>query len=805
MKYNELTGGESLKARSVLPLVLTLVLSVSVGAASREPADFSVDYTFEAVNVNGQWMISDTLLREIPGEPLMPYRPAQVLLPQGSQVTEITIIASEPYIGEGFEIPWGQVPTTFSDAESATKVDKNPQVYSSDDWYLGKLYEYVSVESFRGYDILFLNLFPVDYKPLSRTVKFHEKMTVVVHYAEGIPNDMCRNADEDRASVASMVDNAGVLETYAITSDQYVPQLPGGPYEYVIITSSSLESEFQRLANWKANFVNGAKVVTTDWIYSQYSGRDNQEKIRKFIRAAYFDWNTNYCLLGGDVFVVPYRGFYASVDEETDNDMAADMYYGCLDGTFNADGDNRWAEPEDNVDWLEEVFVGRAPVLLVLEAHNFVDKVIAYEQADKEKVVQFHASYLRTGNDPDSRDVPLSCYQWVPSDYTIKELFEADGTVTKDLWRSAWNGTYGGPPYYPPLIFQHAGHGATQSYHLNFEVGGTVSWGNLDVLSLSNNSFWPLHTSIACLSGQFEVNDCLAEAYVKSDCGAIACFMNDNYGWFSTLDASMYSGEFLENQYRALFSDGKEHLGELLNQSKSYLVCSAMSNCVYRWCYYEINLIGDPETPLLTQRTQPPGDSLTITSPPNHASVYGTWRVTTHVTGDAIDKVEFYVNGVLKYTDTTYPYKYSWNTTAYPEDVDATILVKGYDGITLVDSDSAIVTVNNHFIFIAKPSDEEIVSDTVTVKTETHGVDTVEFYVDGSLKHVDSLSPFQYIWDTTLWNNGNHTLRVKGYSSGQFIGQHEVTCTVENNGPCVGTVLLCVLVFLGAAGIYRRH
>lgn len=785
--------------------MLTLILSASMAAASLVPDTFSVDYEFEAVEVGGQWMIQDTLLREIPGEPLMPYRPAQILLPQGSEVTEITIIVSEPYIEEGFDIPWGQPPSTFSNAEFAEKVDKNPEVYSSDNWYLNKLYEYVSVESFRGYDILFVNLFPVDYRPLSGTVKFYEKMTVVVHYTEGLPNNMCRNSDEDRTAVAGMVDNGGAVQTYAEVTDQCVPQLPGGPYEYVIITSSSLESVFLELADWKANFLNGAKVVTTDWIYSEFSGQDNQEKIRKFIRAAYFNWNTSYCLLGGDVFVVPYRGFYASVEEDIDYDMAADMYYGCLDGTFNADGDIRWAEPEDGVDWLEEVFVGRAPVWLAFEAENFVNKVIGYEQAGRSTVIQFHASYLKPGNDPDSRDIPVACYQWVPPEYTKKELFEADQQVTKDMWRSAWNGTYFGPPYYPPLIFQHAGHGASQSYHINYEVGGTVSWGNLDVLTLSNNSFWPLHTSIACHSGEFEVNDCLAEAYVKSDCGAIACIMNDNYGWFSTLDASMYSGEFLENQFRALFSDGKEHLGELLNQSKSYMICSAMSNCVYRWCYYEINLIGDPETPILTQRTQPPGDSLTITSPPNHAPVYGTWRITTHVTGDSIDTVEFYVNGILKYTDTTYPYTYSWNTTTYPEDSNAAILVKGYDQSTLIDSDSATVTVDNVYIFIAKPSDEERVSGTVTVKTETRSVDTVKFYIDGVLKYTDYTFPFEYIWNTNQWNNGNHTVLAKGYVSGQFVGQHQVTCTVENTPPCLGTVLISVLVLLGATGIYRRH
>ncbi|MGD2249702.1 MAG: C25 family cysteine peptidase [Candidatus Methanofastidiosia archaeon] len=784
--------------------LLVFLLSVSMAAASLEPDTFSVDYQFEAVEVEGQWMIKDTLLREVPGEPLMPYKPAQILLPQGSEVTEITILTSDPYIETGYDIPWGQMPSTFSNAESSEKVDRNIAVYSSDDWYLGMLYEYVSVESFRGYDILCINLFPVDYKPLSQTVKFYEKMTVVVHYTEGEPTEMCRNIAEDRAAIAGMVHNAETLHTYAEATDQCAPYLPGGPYEYVIITSSSLEPIFWQLADWKSNFVNGATVVTVDWIYNEFSGSDNQEKIRKFIRAAYFSWNTSYCLLGGDVLAVPYRGFYVTAENEVDYDMAADMYYGCLDGTFNADGDNRFAEPEDNVDWLEEVFIGRAPVFLGCEAQNFVNKVIAYEQSDRQNIIQVHASFLKPGNDPECRDIPWAFYQWIPPDYTIKELFETDGKITKDDWRSAWNGVYDGPPYYPPLIFQHAGHGGTQAYYINYEVGGNVTWYNWDVPTLTNNNFWPLHTSVACHSGEFEANDCLAEAYVKDDCGAIACIMNDNYGWFSTLDATMFSGEFLENQFRAVFSDEKEHLGELLNQSKSYLVCSSMGHSVYRWCYYGLNLIGDPETPILTRRLYPPGDSLTITSPPNNAKVYDTWRITTHVTGDAIDTVEFWINGELKHTDTTYPYKYYWHTDTYPEDEDATILAKGYDGSTLIDSHTITATVNNYFIFIARPSDEEEVSGYVTIKTETHNVDMVKFYIDGDLKGTDNTYPFQYVWNTKNYSDGGHTLRVEGYSSGQFIGDHEITCQVVN-GHCLGTVLLSVLVLLGAAGVNRKH
>jgi hypothetical protein len=794
----------------IIALLLLVTLATSTVAALSEPDSFSVDYTFEAVERDGQWLIRDTLVQGPPGEPLVPYRPAQILLPQGSTVSEVSIICSDPIIQEGFDIPCGQLPCPFSEAETAQKVEKNVETYSSSDWYLGKVYDVVTTESFRGYDILYVNLFPVDYQLSTGTVKFYKKLIVEVAVEPGPPNNMCRDSSEDRAAISGFAENVGALQTYTQCVDEYAPSLPGGPYEYVIITNNILEPVFQQLRNHKANYVSGAKIVTLDWIYSNFSGQNNPERIRKFIRAAYFSWDTSYCLLGGDVFVVPYRGFYVKIETQEgtyiDADMAADMYYGCLDGTFNADGDNKWGEPGDGVDWLEEVFIGRAPVFTVSEAERFVNKVISYEMASREKVCQYHASYVKHNNEPDARQVAWDCEYWTPSDYTKKELFETEGRITKSLWRSAWTGSYGGSPYYPPVMFQHMGHGAARLYYINYEVGGgEVAWSTLDCPSLTNSNFWPVHTSVACHSGEFEANDCLAEAYVKDDCGAIAALMNDNYGWYDTNDASKYSGEFVENQFRALFSDGKEHLGELLNQSKCYLISPAQHDNVYRWCYYEINLIGDPETPILTRRTAVPENSVTITNPPNGADSYGTVRITTNVSGDIIDTVEFWINGVLTYTDTAYPYKYYWSTSSYPEDQEATILVKGYDGPQFVDEDSTTVMVNNYFIVITNPSIGEIVSGKVTVTTDTHGVDMVKFYIDGEHTFTDTSPPFQYKWQTKNYSDTEHIVMAKGYKSGALKDTDEISCFVDNSWPCSGTTLICLLVLFGSAGMYRRR
>ena len=63
--------------------------------------------------------------------------------------------------------------------------------------------------------------------------------------------------------------------------------------------------------------------------------------------------------------------------------IPTDLYFSCLDGSWNADGDALWGEgyasasdPGDDVDLLPEVWVGRAPVTNTAEAHAFVVRSI---------------------------------------------------------------------------------------------------------------------------------------------------------------------------------------------------------------------------------------------------------------------------------------------------------------------------------------------------------------------------------------------------------------------------------------------
>ena len=779
-----------MKGRTMIMLALVAMLSASIPAAFSQNDNLSVDYVFELSSDGcGQWMIKDTMILSEPGAPLVPYRVASILLPMDVELKDVKVKTGAPLVQSGLDLPWGQPPCTFSDIP--VMVGRNEEIYGSDNLYPNKLFDIVGIEYFRGYGILNIHLYPVQFQAKSGTIHFYETMTVEVQVGKGLKNKLQRGLYGDKKDVADLVDNPDVVETY----DEGV--VPLATEEYIIITSSTLSSTFQELATWKASYVNGASVYDTTYIYNNYTGTDNQMKIRNFIISKYNNNGTKYVLLGGDTGVVPYRGFYASTGGYTDTDMAADMYYAHLDGTFNADGDSRYGETSDGVDYYAEVAVGRAPVDNTTEAAAFVDKVIAYEQMNKPQRVMFHQSRVLSGNSPDSRCLAYNCDNYIPGGYTIDYVFEESGTVSKTVWRNAWSAG--------PIAVVHIGHGNTTVYYINYEIGGTVSWYTSDVSSLTN-TFYPWTTSVACICGEFEdtASDCLAEYYVKDDCGAIGAIYNDNYGWFSTANACMYSGEFCQMEVRACWSDGYQKLGDLLNRSRYYMASSAQSNSTYRWCFYERNLMGDPETPCLTKRGEV-SDTVTITNPTNGSTVEGTVTVTVSYTG-SIDQVRFYIDDVLKNTDTSAPFQWNWDTTAY-SDGSHTVRVDGYASGVFKDSDSVTVTVQNEqpssWVEITSPADGQTVSGRrVYIRANAStDITKVEFYIDGVLKYTDSYRPFSYRWNTTGYSNGSHTLLVKGYAGSVYKAQDSITVIVSN----YSIALLSWLVFFLPIGIYYRR
>jgi hypothetical protein len=92
--------------------------------------------------------------------------------------------------------------------------------------------------------------------------------------------------------------------------------------------------------------------------------------------------------------------------------------------------------------------------------------------------------------------------------------------------------------------------------------------------------------------------------------------------------------------------------------------------------------------------TTPP--TVSITAPANGATVSGTVSITATASDNVgVAKVEFYVDGALRTTDTTAPYSWSWDTTTFANS-SHTLVAKAYDAANNVGTSSNVtVTVNN--------------------------------------------------------------------------------------------------------------
>lgn len=183
--------------------------------------------------------------------------------------------------------------------------------------------------------------------------------------------------------------------------------------------------------------------------------------------------------------------------------------------------------------------------------------------------------------------------------------------------------------------------------------------------------------------------------------------------------------------------------------------------------------------------------AVSITSPADGSTVSGTVSVTADASDDkGISKVEFYIDGALKSTDTDSPYNYSWDTLQYSTGTH-TAKATAYDTANQTTSAQHSLTVNNvsndnsPTIGINSPADGATVSGTVSVTVDVNddkGIASVDFYIDGNYKVSDSSAPYSYSWNTELDSNGVHTIGVLAVDTVSQAASLEYSVTVYNSG-----------------------
>jgi len=142
------------------------------------------------------------------------------------------------------------------------------------------------------------------------------------------------------------------------------------------------------------------------------------------------------------------------------------------------------------------------------------------------------------------------------------------------------------------------------------------------------------------------------------------------------------------------------------------------------------------------------------------------------------------VNGYYSYE---IPYGTSTTVTASKPGYTFTPSQYSYTNLTVDQPHQDFTVLDSISVTITNPLDGDTVSKVVIITAEaapTGEVAKVEFYIDGELVKQDKRAPYKHRWNTSLYSNGNHTIKAKAYHSSGLTHQHQITVNVYNStGP----------------------
>ena len=182
-------------------------------------------------------------------------------------------------------------------------------------------------------------------------------------------------------------------------------------YDMIVIFPSEFSEEIQPLIDHKNNLTPPVKTkaLTTEFIFSNYQGRDDSEKIKYCIKNSIEDWGINFVLLIGNRSKVPVRYvcpipelmrkifkilksrlhiaepfisdlYYADIYDSTGDFCNWDANNNDLFGESDIDFKNETCVNLDRVDFNPDVYIGRLLCSNESEVIVSVNKIINYEK-----------------------------------------------------------------------------------------------------------------------------------------------------------------------------------------------------------------------------------------------------------------------------------------------------------------------------------------------------------------------------------------------------------------------------------------
>ncbi|MGB2990476.1 MAG: C25 family cysteine peptidase [Candidatus Zixiibacteriota bacterium] len=589
-------------AVSILFLVVALLLPAQVSSQGKDAtevrytAEFSLDdLTFDKLLGYDVVGLKCGSYPDELGKPMLPSVELRIALPAGMATQGIRVVstAQEEISGE-FNVLPVQPPRKigYSD-EDITFVEPDPEIYASFHPYPPELVEFVHQADLAGQGMAIVQVRPVQYVPAEKKLTLYTSISFVIEGVGGYecsdylsPNVSERGRRTYEQMLTGMVVNPEAVSLRTGLAMK-ATALNGGPFDHVIITGSLHAAWYSALVEWHNQKGLKDTVVTTDFIYANYSGTYDKQKIRNFIIDANSTWGTMYFLLGGEHETVPfeYRTYYAG--EST----PSDQYYSDFDD-----------------DWTSEVFVGRVTAETGFEIQTFVFKLLKYEKDPPRTDYLLNALLIGMDLDDFTRSEVLkdTIANHIPPRFNVTRVYDSDPSPPHNHKTDAIAALNAGQN-----LVNHADH---SNYNVMCTGDQNHNWCiyNSDVDNLTNMHKTSVVVSIGCLANYMDTtSDCIAEHFViyNPNTAGVAFCGNTRDGWYSQGQPISRSGILDREWWFSLFDRDKYILGQTVADAKHHF---SHSLSIMKHCEWTFNLLGEPGMPMWTDDP----DSFAVTCPP---------------------------------------------------------------------------------------------------------------------------------------------------------------------------------------------
>jgi hypothetical protein len=538
------------------------------------------------------------------GNPDLPWIGVRLLLPVGNEADNIVIKRTSPTVYH-LETPVFPIQKQypFSHEKLEAQTPANELIYTSTQAYPLKSDNGMITAFLSGNPIAFTAVSPFEYFPLKNELVFYQQVSVSVSYNTTTKaQDATRFLKQDAFTarhLAQSVDNTEAI-TRTLTRETGV--------EYLIVADAAKLANWEPLKNLYESKGYNVMIKSMTEIMSSSTGADTQDKLRNYISTLFTTNPLRFVLLAGDTDVIPHRGFYVNMGtgSEMDADIPADMYYSCLDGNWNADGDAYWGEMYET-DLAPELAIGRICYNNDTDIANQINKIMSYQIAPVESEIKtafMVGEWLWDGptwggDYMDEMLVGSSANGYttigIPSTWGITTLYDRTYGAA-DSW---------GANQIRPLLSQgpnlvnHLGHSNT-TYTMR------LSNNQASATSITNDGSahnYSIYFTQGCYSGSFDnrdtspgnyTSDCIGEKMTSIATGPAGMIAHSRYGWGSQ-GSTDGASQYLHRQYiDAIFGEHINELGYTLVDSKIDNIPFINNSPVMYWVDFETNLLGCP-------------------------------------------------------------------------------------------------------------------------------------------------------------------------------------------------------------------